>query len=251
MAFDWWTLALQTANFAVLVWLLHRFLYKPVLRAIDARRDEIARQYEAAAAHEAAAEAKVAAIGDARQAIAGEREAMLGAATAQAAQLRDTLRAKAQQDAAALLDGARATLAQERDQLLAEARRAALDLAAEMAERVLKQVPQPQGPDGWLEAIERHLVALPASERDGLVRQLANGIGLTVVTASALDAETTAAWRTRLHRMLGDAVAIGFEVDPTVIVGAELHFPSAVLRFSGKSVLADVRREIEAREHAA
>ena len=41
MRFDWWTLALQTVNFAVLVWLLHRFLYKPVLRAIDARRAEL------------------------------------------------------------------------------------------------------------------------------------------------------------------------------------------------------------------
>ena len=41
MHFDWWTLALQTVNFAILVWLLQRFLYKPVLRMVDARRAEI------------------------------------------------------------------------------------------------------------------------------------------------------------------------------------------------------------------
>ena len=40
MHFDWWTLALQTINFAILAWLLHRFLYKRVLRVIDARRAE-------------------------------------------------------------------------------------------------------------------------------------------------------------------------------------------------------------------
>ena len=38
MRFDWWTLALQTVNFAVLVWLLHRFLYRPVLRMIATAR---------------------------------------------------------------------------------------------------------------------------------------------------------------------------------------------------------------------
>ena len=42
MHLDWWTIALQTINFAILVWLLHRFLYKPVLRMIDARKAEIA-----------------------------------------------------------------------------------------------------------------------------------------------------------------------------------------------------------------
>jgi len=45
MHFDWSTFALQTVNFAILVWLLHRFLYRPVLRLLDARRAEIDKQY--------------------------------------------------------------------------------------------------------------------------------------------------------------------------------------------------------------
>jgi hypothetical protein len=36
MRFDWGTFGLQTVNFAVPVWLLRRFLHKPVLRMIDA-----------------------------------------------------------------------------------------------------------------------------------------------------------------------------------------------------------------------
>ena len=31
MQLDWWTIGLQTVNFTVLIWLLNRFLYKPVL----------------------------------------------------------------------------------------------------------------------------------------------------------------------------------------------------------------------------
>ncbi|MEO0035300.1 MAG: synthase, partial [Pseudomonadota bacterium] len=38
MSLDWSSLALQTVNFLVLVWLLQRFLYRPVLAAIDRRR---------------------------------------------------------------------------------------------------------------------------------------------------------------------------------------------------------------------
>ena len=37
MLFDWFTIAAQLVNFLVLVWLLKRFLYKPILKAIDER----------------------------------------------------------------------------------------------------------------------------------------------------------------------------------------------------------------------
>jgi len=43
MLIDWFTVGAQALNFIVLVWLLKRFLYKPVLSAIDAREQRIAR----------------------------------------------------------------------------------------------------------------------------------------------------------------------------------------------------------------
>lgn len=61
MSIDWITVAAQIANFLVLVWLLRRFLYRPILDGIDAREAEIAaRMQEAVIAKEnaLAAEAK-------------------------------------------------------------------------------------------------------------------------------------------------------------------------------------------------
>ena len=42
MLIDWFTVAAQTLNFLILVWLMKRFLYKPILDAIDAREKRIA-----------------------------------------------------------------------------------------------------------------------------------------------------------------------------------------------------------------
>ena len=42
MLIDWFTVAAQALNFLVLVWLLKRFLYKPILDAIDVREKGIA-----------------------------------------------------------------------------------------------------------------------------------------------------------------------------------------------------------------
>src|SRR6204780_4064321 len=56
MLIDWFTVAAQTINFLVLVWLLKRFLYKPILAAIDARETKIAAELKDAAAKKAEAQ---------------------------------------------------------------------------------------------------------------------------------------------------------------------------------------------------
>jgi F-type H+-transporting ATPase subunit b len=42
MLIDWFTVGAQALNFIILVWLLKRFLYKPILNAVDARENRIA-----------------------------------------------------------------------------------------------------------------------------------------------------------------------------------------------------------------
>ncbi len=55
MLIDWFTVGAQIANFLILVWLLKRFLYRPVLAAIDTRDKDIAtRKADALAAQEQA-----------------------------------------------------------------------------------------------------------------------------------------------------------------------------------------------------
>jgi F-type H+-transporting ATPase subunit b len=49
MLIDWFTVGAQIVNFIVLVWLLKRFLYKPVLDAIDAREKRVAAELANAA----------------------------------------------------------------------------------------------------------------------------------------------------------------------------------------------------------
>lgn len=56
MTLNWFTVIAQLVNFLILVWLLKRFLYKPVLDAIDKRKKKIASRLEDAATQKAEAE---------------------------------------------------------------------------------------------------------------------------------------------------------------------------------------------------
>ncbi|MEZ5501724.1 MAG: hypothetical protein R3E50_03340 [Halioglobus sp.] len=55
MLIDWFTVGAQALNFLILVWLMKRFLYQPILRALDAREKQIAAKLADAAAKEAEA----------------------------------------------------------------------------------------------------------------------------------------------------------------------------------------------------
>ena len=248
MHFDWSTLALQMVNFAILVWLLHRFLYQPVLRLVDARRTEIEKQYAEAHSLEARAKDQLAAVEAEQAGITAERTAALREAAAEAEDAAAARRARAEREATAMLADARETLAGERRQALAEARRAALDLGAEVAARLLGEVPMKLRAEAWIERIEEYLAALPRPERDVLARQLADA-PLKVVTALPLPAEIEQIWDSRLRGGLCGQIVVNFSVDPALIAGVELHFPNAVLQFSWQSTLATIGAEIETDAH--
>ncbi|MCK9540045.1 hypothetical protein [Dokdonella sp.] len=111
MSIDWITVAAQILNFLVLVWLLKRFLYRPILDGIDAREKEIAERMGEAARIRAVAEAAEA---DYQAQVASLRAGREGT-----------------------LEAARKAAEAERDALLAEARER---LAREQAERAVQRV---------------------------------------------------------------------------------------------------------------
>ena len=141
MHFDWSTFALQTVNFAILVWLLHRFLYQPVLRLVDVRRTAIEKQYAAAHAAEETAETRLAAIEKERAGIAAERSAAMTQAAVEAEEQAAGRRAAAEHDAPALIEGARKTIAaRSASGCSREARRQAFDLAADIAAAAVRRI---------------------------------------------------------------------------------------------------------------
>lgn len=245
MNFDWSTFLFQTANFGILVWLLHRFLYKPVLAMVDARQQEIRQTLADAQASRQTAKTELAALEAQRVEIAKEREAALAAAADEAETAAKTRMARAEQESIALMDHARKTLSEERDKALADATDLAGNLAVSIAGHLVAEAPLEARISFWLDRLARDLEARPAREREELAHELAPDRPLRILTPQALSAEESAPWRERFAGIFGVATAIVFETDATLAAGAELHFPHAVLRFSWKSELDRVRTEIQ------
>jgi F-type H+-transporting ATPase subunit b len=96
MSIDWITVAAQIAIFLVLVWLLKRFLYRPILDGIDAREAEIATRMHSAVAAKALATAAEAAFAEKTRALNTAQSEMEETVRKAAEAQRDSLLADAQ-----------------------------------------------------------------------------------------------------------------------------------------------------------
>ena len=245
MRIDWWTLALQAANFLVLVWLLQHFLYRPVLGIIADRQQQTDSVIADANAAKAAAERLRAELEQQRDAIARERDHALEqahtSANADARRLLERTRA----DAEKLVTEGRERLAQERTQALELLRHETIGLALTIARRLLAEAGAPRLDAPFLDRVLARLRALGEPERRQLVEQLTEGAALQLVTAEPLEPGARQAFRQRLQSLLGRETTMQFAEDPELIAGAELHFPHTVLSHSWRDSLGEIEAELK------
>src|SRR5271154_2616072 len=102
MLIDWFTVCAQALNFLILVWLMKRFLYKPILHAIDAREKLIASELADADAKKSDAQKERDEFQRKNEKFDQERAALLGTATDEAKAEKQRLLDEARKDADAL-----------------------------------------------------------------------------------------------------------------------------------------------------
>ncbi|MCX6258058.1 MAG: F0F1 ATP synthase subunit B [Bacteroidia bacterium] len=102
MKINWFTVIAQIINFLILVWLLRRFLYKPVLSAIDERENKIASQLKDAAAKESEAKKEQAEFLKKNEKFDQQKKELMDEAVAETKEEREKLLEEARNEAAGL-----------------------------------------------------------------------------------------------------------------------------------------------------
>jgi len=135
---DWFKLAAQVLNFLVVLYLINRFGFRPMLRLMDQRSARIKKGLEDAEAAErdrALAQAeREAAVAEARK----EAQAMIARANKIAEDARTEILADARSEAGRLVDRAREEINAEKEKAMAELRGQVADLALDAAGKLIK-----------------------------------------------------------------------------------------------------------------
>lgn len=165
MLIDWFTVGAQIVNFLILVWLLKRFLYGPIVKAMRTRSERIAREVNEAKAARREAEDKEKRLSQERAELQAERERLMEQAKADVRAWREeaTERARREVDEnrSSWLEGLRREQERTGDmlkrriaaQVLAVSRAVLADLAdesldAKVAERFVEQLKRQKNEGG-------------------------------------------------------------------------------------------------------
>jgi F-type H+-transporting ATPase subunit b len=245
MLIDWFTVAAQALNFVILVWLLKRFLYRPILDAIDAREKRIAAQLTEADKKKAEAQHERDEFLGKNEAFDRQRAALLSQATDEAKAERqrllddarkaaDALSAKHQEalqnDAHALNHAISLRTQQE---VFAIARKALTDLAGASLEERMTEV------------FNRRLRMIDGKAKERLGAALRTATA-PVLVRSAFDLPE--AQRSAIQKSLNETfsvdVHIRFDTSPDLVGGIELSTNGQKIAWSIADYLASMDGDV-------
>ena len=243
MPIDWFTVVAQAINFLILVWLLKRFLYKPILHAIDEREKGIAAQLAQAEAKKAEAQKERDDFQHKNEAFDQERAALLKKATDEANAERQRLLDEARKDADSLrakrqdaLRNEQRNLSQEitrwtQKEVFAITRKTLADLAATSLEERMGDV------------FVQRLRALTGAAKEQLAAALKTSTQpARVRSAFDLPPEQHAAIQKALNETFSADIHIQFETVPELVSGIELSTNGQKVAWSIADYLATLEK---------
>lgn len=247
MLIDWFTVGAQALNFIVLVWLLKRFLYKPILDAIDTRETRIAAELADADAKKADAEKMRDTFDHKNQAFDQQRAALLQKATEDAGterqRLLDDARTAADKLATKRFDALQndavnlkqAILDLTRHEVFAIARKALADLATTSLE------------ESMVELFTRRIRSMDSKAKDDFGKAL-NAAGGPVIVDSAFDLPEAqrSAVEKALHETFAADMQIQFDTAPDLVSGIEVTASGQKIGWSIANYLASMEQGVDA-----
>jgi F-type H+-transporting ATPase subunit b len=238
MELNWSTYLLEIVNFAVLVWILKRFLYQPVMAVIVRRRQGVEKTLaDAQKTREEAAALKTQFEGRLAD---WDREKQQGRADLQHQldELRRQRLSELEQELAAASERARVR-DEKRLQAAAEAgERDALALAASFSTRLLERVADPTLEVRLVHLALDDISALAPEQRDRIRDALQASPSLRVQSAFPLAEPEIEAIRQAFEKLAGKPVECSFEQDANLLAGVRITAGAWVLQANLQDELA-------------
>lgn len=242
---DWFTVAAQALNFIILVWLMKRVLYKPIMAAIDARETLVAAELTDAAAKKSMADKAVEDFKRKNEDFDRDRAALLTKATEEAKTQSTHLLEAARFEADALQSKRRVSLQREVKDLSESLGRRAQQAFLALARRAFTDLA-----NGSLEAqvialFCEQLRTMKKEDKDKLSAAIqACTEPVSIRSASALPDNLRNTVQAAIDETFQRHTVLRFEVAPDLISGIELTARGQRVGWSIADYLAAFERGI-------
>lgn len=248
MLIDWFTVGAQLLNFIILVWLMKRFLYQPVLDAIEAREQKIAAQLADAAATKVEAHQQRDEFQEKIQNFDEQSAELLRQAKAAASVERDRLLHEARVEADAASAQRAKALRADAQHLHAEITRQTQQHVFDISRRVLGDLAGVSLEQQMCEVFIQRLQAVedPALATLGAaLKGVSDAEPALLRSAFELPDLQKKAIRTALETSFGQPIPLKFEATPELVSGIELSARGQKLAWSISDYLTALSSGLE------
>lgn len=222
MLIDWFTVCAQVVNFVILVWLLKRFLYKPILSAIDAREKRIAAELAEADRKKADAQGERDDFQNKNRAFDEQRSALLVKATDEAKAERERLLDEARKESEGLRAKGAKAMQEDHTRLCAEVAHLAKEEVFWIARKTLADLATATLEERMAEVFMRRLYEMDGKAKEALASALRSSEPSLVRSTFDLTNEQRAAIQNALNVSFSAEVRVQFETAKDILCGIEL-----------------------------
>jgi F-type H+-transporting ATPase subunit b len=240
MQIDWITVSAQIINFLILVWLLKRFLYKPVIRAMERREQRINERLDDARTSRQQAEQQAAEYRSKREELERQREQRLAEAREQAEQEKKQLLAQAREEVKATREQWQRQVEREQAEFLEKLRVKAAESIQAIARKTLRDLADSTLEEQIVQVFVTRLESLDADARKALAKP---GEPLRISSAFELDSRVRDRLTRAVHEHLGADLQVSYAVSAELLCGIRLDSEQQQLSWN----LADYMDELTAR----
>lgn len=245
MLIDWFTVAAQAVNFLILVWLLKRFLYKPILGAMDAREQQIASQLRQAEAEKAEAKKEAEKLRAAREEFERSKQTRLKEVSDEVTAMRHQLTDEARHEINDLRAKWRKTLQAEQKTLLKEIAGRVEKETFAIASKVLRDLAGKEIEQQIVDVFIQKLRHLNGAEKKGIAA-VAKSSGSPILVRTAFDLPDPE--RAEIEKAIKAAFVgdkrVEFEKDSELISGIELLGDGHKVSWSISDYLSSLRENV-------
>ncbi|MHB9071950.1 MAG: F0F1 ATP synthase subunit B [Desulfobaccales bacterium] len=245
MLINWFTVAAQIINFLILVALLKRFLYGPIVAAMSAREGRIAAQLTEAQQKRQEAEQEEASLRRKIREIEDQRQEMLTEAGRQAEAHKQELFSQARQEVEQIRQKWAASLTRERETFLQNLKQRLAQEVVAICRRTLQEMGNQELEQRLIGVFLDRLRLLPPEEQAAIRESVKETGGeLLVSTAFELSEEIRQKITDQVQEQFGHELVLRFATSGELLAGIELLTSSRKLAWSLGSFLDSLEEDL-------
>lgn len=245
MQLNWFTVIAQIVNFIVLVWLLKRFLYKPVLKAIDEREKKITGQIKDAEAKEALANKEQAEFIEKNESFDKEKKELMDKAIAETNEERQKLLEAARNEATELRSKLEKSLTEMQENLNRDIAQKTQQEVFAIARKTLADLASESLEEQSVNIFIKRLNDLKKEEKKHFAEAFKSGSNsILVQSAFDLPEKQQTDIKNAVNEIIGTQTQFQFKTEPEIISGIELTSNSYKLAWSISEYLNSLQKDI-------